>query len=322
MRRVLKIVGYGVLAVVVLLAIAVGVLALKKPKMRPAQQLTIQATPEQIAHGKYLAENVTGCMNCHSEHDKSTLVPKVVNAYAGAPCEGNDGPMNVCIPNITPAKSGIGEWTDGEVLRAMREGVDRNGRPLFPLMEKYHVLSDQDAMDIVAYLRTLPPVETKPQESHFALPVRLLLKLAPTPLDGPVATPSKDDKVAYGKYLATIASCKGCHSPGGPGEPDEETLFQGGNDFSEDDSGTDVSTNITPDPETGIGKLTEAQFVQLFRSYGMGAADAQTTAGHNLEMPWRTFAGMTDDDLKAIYAYLRTVKPMHNVITRGAQASK
>src|SRR5262249_9645982 len=120
-------------------------------------------------------------------------------------------------PNISSDKErGIGAWTDGEVLRAMREGVDRNGRTLFPMMP-YGVygrrLSDDDALAIVAYLRTLAPQPGGPGRTELTLPVSMFVRLAPRPLEtAPPPAPPPSDPVARGQWLLDLASCAECHS--------------------------------------------------------------------------------------------------------------
>ena len=153
-----------VVALVLLAAVAAGggYLILFTPNMRQATDLKIDATPERLARGEYLVNNVVVCFACHTEADptKRTL-PKIGPEGGGGECftEEMGFPGHVCAPNITPdVENGIGSWTDDEVLRAIREGVSKDGETLFPMMpySSYRNLSDEDAYAIVAYIRSIP----------------------------------------------------------------------------------------------------------------------------------------------------------------------
>src|SRR5688572_17021660 len=109
------------------------------PSTRPPSDVTVQSTPELVARGEYLTHHVMACVDCHSprERDKFSMPPKKGLEFAGGDCLGEEAgmPGKVCIPNITPDKeTGLGQWTDGEIMRAVREGVSRDDRPLFPFM--------------------------------------------------------------------------------------------------------------------------------------------------------------------------------------------
>ncbi|HEX8254520.1 MAG TPA: c-type cytochrome, partial [Thermoanaerobaculia bacterium] len=221
--------------------------------------------------------------------------------------------------NITPDRAtGIGAWTDGEIIRAIREGVDREGNALFPIMPYGHLrhLSDDDAQSIVAYLRTLKPQRYEEPQKKLELPLNFIEKFVPQPLDTAVSTPDRNDSVAYGKYLVSIASCAECHTP-----KDERNQAIAGMEFS---GGYEMHTpfftvttaNITPHPSNWMGKATKEEFIGRFRALGhLDAESAPRTAdGRNTLMPWISFAGMTDQDLGAIYDYLKTVKPIEKQV--------
>jgi mono/diheme cytochrome c family protein len=222
-------------------------------------------------------------------------------------------PGKVCAPNITPdPETGIGGWSDGEILRAIREGVDREGNALFmmPYLE-YRSLSDEDAHSVVAYLRTLPPVKNRVPPTEIDFPISLFAKFGPQPLAGPVPEPAHQDKVAYGRYLTKIGVCQFCHSPIDnrhrtlPGQD-----FSGGHEFK-GPWGLVRSSNLTPH-ETGLGQRDEKAFVAMFKAFAVPAAEVpKVPLDKNTVMGWLGRAHMTEEDLGAIYAYLKTV-PAHD----------
>lgn len=315
MKRVLKYVGLGFVALVVLGGVGITYLAMKKPAQRPPPEVKIQANAAMVERGKYLAESVADCVECHSDHemDKFALPIPPGKAFIGGTCvEGDDIPARICPPNLTPSKAGLAAWSDGELLRAIREGVAKDGHALFPIMpyREYRAMSDEDAQAIIAYLRSLPANDNLVPPTKYNFIVDIMIKGRPQPLEGAVKGPDKSDKIAYGKYLATIATCVGCHTPADDaGNPLPGMEFAGGMDFAEKTLHA-VSANITPDPETGIGNMTEEQFVGMFKAYATLPSDTPAPPGRNTIMPWRSYSRMSDDDLKAIYAYLRTVKPI------------
>ncbi|MDQ3262223.1 MAG: cytochrome c [Myxococcota bacterium] len=299
--KILKYLGLTVAVLGAVIALAVGYLSfIKQPASRPPSDEKVELIDSRIEHGRYLYEHVAACSSCHGERDFAVLgAPVKDGASAAGSCfpEGFDVPGKVCPPNLTPHQTaGLGAWSDGELMRAIREGVDRNGEALF-MMNNYK-LSDEDTRAIVAYLRSRPPSD-KVRTSEIAFPVKLISKFFPEPLEGPIPHPKEGDVVGYGKYLAGMAGCEGCHS-GAAG------LFAGG-EQAQMPYGTEVVRNITPDPVAGIGQMTKEQFIQLFR--GWASAPTAPPAGKAF-MPWRAFAGMNEQDLGAIYEYLRTVPPV------------
>lgn len=299
--KIFKYLGLALAAVVGLFALVVGYLVfIKQPASRPPSDEKVELTPERVARGRYLYEHVAACSGCHGERDYALLgAPVKEGASAAGSCfpEGFDVPGKICPPNLTPhPTAGIGAWTDGELMRALREGVDRNGEAMF-MMELF-LLSDEDARAMVAYLRSLPANETV-RTSEVGVAERTVSKFFPEPLSGPVPHPPTSDVVAYGGYLTRLAGCESCHS--GRAGP-----FAGGEQMQMP-YGTDRVPNITPHPQAGIGGMTKDQFVQRFRAWAVTPA---TPPPGNAFMPWRAFSGMTEEDLGAIYEYLRTVAPV------------
>jgi len=276
-----------------------------------------------LERGEYFANNVAGCMDCHSKRD--------FEKYSGPVIPGTEGGGGIVfdqkfgIPgvmhgkNITPDnESGIGTWTDDEILRAMTQGNSKNGDTLFPLMPyvNFNHMAKDDLLSIIAYLRTLKPIKNK-------IPARQLMMPIAAAYPGPAlqasvdanVRPPESDKVKYGEYLTTMADCGTCHSPLTPQGPDMKRIYAGGYPF---DAGTYkvVSANITPDSATGIGKWGEEQFLAKFIPYRDEKNYNVKPGKMNTIMPLSLLAGMKDDDLKAIYAYMRTVKPISNKVEK------
>lgn len=303
------------------LGIAVAALAMKQPAQRPAPTLTVERNEARIARGKYLYEEAAHCGGCHNDRDWSLFSAPTRPGRAGAgfvfPAE-LEFPGKVAAPNITPDReTGIGAWTDGELVRAIREGVSRDGHALFPFMPypAYRSMSDEDVYSVVAFLRTLPPVRQPQPRTELNLPVNLLVKFEPKPLEQSVPPPDRADRKANGEYLVKIGACIECHSPLDKGKVVEGKEFAGGHEFVINGF-TVRSANITPDEETGIGKWSEDRFVAKFKGYAnMTSANApkHTQANFTL-MPWIEIAAMPEEDLRAIYAYLRTLKPIYNSV--------
>lgn len=316
----------GLLLGIAALALAVGALVAylssKKPLQRPPEAGTFEATPARRARGEYLALHVVDCLLCHSEARFDRYgIPRVPGTEGkGGFVFGKDFGIPGTLPsrNITPdPETGLGRWTDGEILRAIREGVDRHGDALFPMMPygAYREMSDEDARSLVVYLRSLKPIRNAVPKKKIDFPVNILVKGAPKPVAGPIVAPdAKKDEVAYGRYLAVIGGCKGCHTPETrPGQPIPGREFAGGQVFR-GPWGRNVSSNLTPHPDAYLGKATKAEFIGRFRSFASLGGDAApvATKGRNTLMPWLALSGATDEDLGAIYEFLKTVPPVEN----------
>ena len=164
------------------------------PRARALTSRTFERTPERQARGEYLATALMGCEDCHSDHDytqREVPVPPG-RAFAGAPFPGTGLPGRVVAANLTPdPETGLGNWTDDEIARAIREGIGRDGQALFPMMPYPHFrnLSDEDLASVVVFLRSLPPVPNPLPKTDIVFPVRYLIRSAPTPVSAPVALP-------------------------------------------------------------------------------------------------------------------------------------
>lgn len=309
-----------VLATLLLLFTAAAVTAyfgVLKPARATPPDIRVAMTPERIARGKYIY-TVADCDGCHSLRDFSRFAGPVVASGRGQgfvfpPEMGLPG--QVVGPNIsTDPETGLGRWTDGEKIRAIRDGIGRDGRALFPLMPYPFLreMSDEDVESLVAYLNTLPPVKNALPETKINFPVSVLMRTEPKPA-GSVPHPDTRNPVEYGRYLVGLGGCAHCHTPSERGHMKMDMLFAGGMEFRMNGAVV-VSSNITPDPETGIGRWTEEDFVARFHDYRPYAEGKSPTVGPEgfTLMPWLNLAQLPAEDLKAMYAYLRTQKPIAN----------
>jgi hypothetical protein len=293
------------------------------PRHQPAQDIKVAMTPENIERGRYLAINVLQCVDCHSERDWSLYGgPPIEPVGAGRSCMTKDteaagvnaGQANfpgiLCIRNITPdVETGIGGWTDGEIIRSVREGVDNHGSSLFPIMPYfiYRNVSDQDMEAVVAYLRSVEPVTSVRPQKEINFPMNYLMHLWPEPLDGPVPMPDRSDRLAYGEYLAVVARCEFCHTPKDPNSMDgfEGRRFAGGMPFFLNGK-VMYPMNLTPH-ESGLGSWTKEQFIQRFKMF---AEPMKVDPRDNTLMNWNAFSGMTEEDLGLLYNFFMTLPPV------------
>ncbi|UZD22755.1 cytochrome c [Algoriphagus halophytocola] len=322
MKKLIKVFAYLIGTLIVLGLIGIAYVNFAFPKVQPAPDLTVDISPDRVARGAYLANHVTVCVDCHSVRDFSQFSGPITPGTLG---QGGDRfDQNMGFPgvfyakNITPA--GISDYTDGELFRLITTGVTNEGRAMFPLMPYayYGKMDPEDIYDIIAYIRTLEPIENEVPESKADFPVNIILKTIPkdaTPMD----KPAKTDQVAYGKYLTNAASCVECHTPvDAQGVILAGQEFSGGREFASPDGSVVRSSNITQHVENGIGNWTEELFVGRFKQYlDSGYHLPQVAPGEfNSIMPWVMYAGMKEEDLKAIYAYLKTVEPISNSVVK------
>jgi mono/diheme cytochrome c family protein len=313
MKRALRWLGYGLLTLVCLAAAGVGALYLAYPIMAEPEQKPIEPSEEKLARGAYLAEHVAVCVDCHSQRDWSRYSGPVDKAEYGKGGErfGHDLglPGEIYSANITPGR--LGSWSDGEIVRALTSGVTPDGRALFPLMNypAYAKLCRQDVEALVSYVRTLTPSDNVVPERTLDFPLNLIVRTLPTPATLSDACPDKSDTVKQGGYLVNMAGCQDCHTPRKGNDLDVDRAFSGG--VSMQLNGATVTTkNLTPDA-SGLGGWSRRTFIERFAYYRDRANLHHVDPGElQTPMPWSMYAGMSDDDLGAIYDFLRTVKPV------------
>lgn len=277
--------------------------------MRATTGRQFERTPERLARGKYLVQGLLGCEDCHTQADWTQHgAPKAWNMeLAGQPFPLSGFPGSVVTPNLTPdAETGSGKWTDDQIARAIREGIKHDGTTLFPIMpySQYRDLSDEDLASVVVYLRSLPPVRNALPPMKVNFPVNLLVQSAPEPVTKPVSGPTADP-VSRGKYMVRLGC--GCHNTIGK-------LPYGGGELLAGPWGSVTSPNITPDA-SGISYYDEASFVTVLRMGYVGARKL------NSIMPFGDFKNLTDDDLKAMFAYLRTLAPVKHRVDNSLPAT-
>jgi len=326
MKKLLKIVGILLLIVLVGVGCLIGYATVMLPDVGAAPDLKVEATPARVQHGEYLAYSVCGCMDCHSKRDWTKYSGPLVPGTLGRGGETFDQkfgfPGAYYSRNITPM--GISRYTDGELYRVITTGVTKEGKAMFPVMPYTHygAMDPEDIYSIIAYLRTIPSIQNEVKESKSDFPMNIIINTIPKKAT-PVKKPSVSDKVAYGAYLVNASGCNECHTRDKMGQIIKELEFSGGREFKMPDGSVVRSTNITPDKATGIGNWTEQMFVTRFRAYADSAYVPPTVgAGEfNTLMPWTMYGHMTREDLGAIYAYLRTVKPMANQVNKFSPAA-
>jgi mono/diheme cytochrome c family protein len=310
-RRLFKIIGYVVLGLLVVAAVAITFTVGWRPvigaKKRSLTSRKFEATPERMQRGEYLVRNVSGCLGCHSKYDEKAEPPVLLSKEGAGSVMFEEGDFRLTASNITSdLETGIGKWSDDAIARAVREGVSANGRALFPLMpyKLFRQMSDEDVASVVVFIRSLPPAHNDLPPTKLPFLFSRMIQTAPQPVTEVVADPDMSLPARHGAYLVEMAHCTDCHTPvDDKFQPLAGMEMAGGNPME-----TGVSSaNITPD-SSGIGYYDDVLFLQAMRT---GAVRARKLKA---PMPWQVYRNMTDDDLKAMFAYLRTLKPVHHVV--------
>jgi mono/diheme cytochrome c family protein len=269
----------------------------------------LQDTAGLAARGEYIVRSVAVCGHCH----------------AADPQKNPDGPLSggfafknwrigtARAANLTPdTETGLGRWSEAEIVRAIRNGEDREGHLITPVMpyEWFRDMSDRDALAVARYLKSLAPVRNDVRNDHnfiYGLAKVFFLKVKRgTQQTAPERAPTPK----YGEYLANhVSLCADCHTPRGgvQAKPKLDELFAG--DATPPDGFPANPANLTPDLETGIGKWSEDDFLRTIHN-------GEDPEGHELHhfMPYEQLRRMTDDDLRAIYRYLRVIPPIKNKV--------
>jgi len=250
----------------------------------PVEPITIPTDQASIARGEHIA-TIRMCKDCHTENwsGQSDSVP---------------GLITLSMPNLTPGAGGVGATnTDEDWVRAIRHGVGYDGRGLLLMPSRvWYFLSDEDLADLIAYLKSLPPVDNEPPKTELGPLGRVMMTLGQLPPEATVpdatvidhdaprpVAPQPGVTVEYGMYLAR--TCTLCHGS----ELNGQTIFDGS-----------VALNLTPGGE--MKGWSEEDFIATMRT-------GVTPNGHQLKdvMPWKYFGQMTDDELKAVWLYLQSL---------------
>jgi mono/diheme cytochrome c family protein len=253
-----------------------------------------------VERGEYLVRGPMGCGNCHTPMGPEG--PDMAKELAGGMAVVDDAMMTAVSANITPAGP-VGQWSDAELARAIREGIRPDGSLIGPPMPFtfYRGLSDDDLAAVVAFLRTLPPVENATPKSEYRIPL--------PPAYGPpvehVAAIPRGPTVEYGAYMAgPVAHCLECHTPLGPEGPMVDVaLGQGGFEFP-GPWGVSVAPNITSGPD-GLAGYSDDEIKAMITQARRPDGSAMLPP-----MPYGYLARMTPEDLEAIVRYLRTLPPL------------
>lgn len=256
--------------------------------------------PGSIERGRYLMQTVVACGNCHAARGPKGEILADKGLSGGMVFD--EQPFKAHAPNITPDNdTGIGKWTDAQLARAIREGIRPDGSVIGPPMpiEFYRHIADDDLKAIVAYLRSQPAVKNAVPRSEYRVPL-------PPNYGPPVASvtaPPKANKVKYGEYLANIGHCMECHTPrSGKGELVKAEWGAGGQVFK-GPWGASVSRNLTPHP-TGLKGWSDAAVAKAIRT----GVDPKGNP-YRPPMAFEFYKGISDEDMGALVAYLRSLAP-------------
>ena len=262
-----------------------GVYRLYAPHGEPAATITVRASPDQLT---VAGRRVNGCAGCHSSANALPLDGGSTNFLSGA--GGGLGP-GLLVPGNLTQDGPLKDWSDGEIVRAIREGLDRDGRPLLIMpSDAFHYLSDDDVQNLVAYLRSQPAVQhdTPARDMNLLGLILVGAGLFPTAEQPHIAQPQVAPPTgtpAYGQYLVQTTGCAVCHGP----------------DLSGGRPSGGFGPPAGPSLRALVPQWAEADFVKFFRT-------GQDPYGRNIDpalMPWKDIgAAYTDDELQAIYAYL------------------
>jgi mono/diheme cytochrome c family protein len=319
MKKIGKVLIYVFLLVFVLLGAGMSYVKFALPNVGDAPELKVDVTTQRVERGKYLANHVSPCIDCHSQRDWSKFAGPPVASTIGMGGEKFDEsigfPGSVHSANITPFN--LKGWTDGELYRLITTGVKKDGSALINIMPypAYGRMAQEDIYSIIAYLRTLPAKESTTPERRLDFPLNFIVNTIPSAA-APQPLPAESDTLRYGGYLVNAAGCIECHTKHDKGSLVKGMEFAGGREFA-GPGGSVFSSNITSDEATGIGTWTKEQFITKFKQYGEGYTPHQVKPGEfQTIMPWVMYAQMKESDLSAIYTYIHSIKPISNQVTR------
>lgn len=302
MKRIFKWIGIAVGGLIVLLLVAVAVMGLianrnlNRVHTPTASSITIPSDAAALARGKHVVHSVATCISCHGPD----LAGKVFI----------DGmPMGVVVAgNLTAGNGGIGAtYTDEDWINALRYGVGADGKALLPMMpaDSFHALSDDDLGAAIAYLKSLPAVDSVVPETALAFPGQIIMGVLAQgdfPANyllesaAPPSTTPSGTTVEHGAYLVAVGSCRHCHGK----------ELNGGQADPEAPIGPNLTTGGT------LATWTKEDFVHAMRA-GI-RPDGSTIDPF---MPWPNFGQMSDEELESIWLYLQSLEPLDNALPSG-----
>jgi len=255
-----------------------------------------------LERGRVLMEGVVACGNCHMQRGPQGQLIREQGLSGGFVPVDNPA-MHTVASNITPdVATGIGGWTDAQLRKAIREGLRPDGSLIGPPMpfEFYRGMADADLDAIVAYLRAQPAVSHKVEKSVYRIP----LPPAYGPPVGRIEAPPASDTVRYGEYLVRIGHCLECHTPRQPdGQLVMDKVGAGGQEIP-GPWGVSVSRNLTPHA-SGMKDWSDAEIARAIRE-----CISRNGAALKPPMAFSFYRTISDADMAAIVAYLRTLKPL------------
>lgn len=305
--------------VVLLIAVVVTLVEIRWDRTFDAALPELQASTDSsvIARGRYLAQGPAHCVECHSSPASAPNAdPNVERALSGG--RGFEIPGGMAYaPNLTnDTATGIGRLSDGQIARALRYGVGHDGRALIPYME-FQQISDSDVVALLSYLRAQPAIANAVPAHRFKFVAKALMAFVikpPTLEHPPLAQAPAGVGRERGEYLVNeVANCAGCHTARNQVGAYVGAPLAGGLAMSSEkgDGMQFVTPNLTPDANTGrIAQWSVEQFIARLRAGRIFAGSP---------MPWEAFSRMSDDDLRSIYAYLRSVPAVANQTGESAR---
>ncbi len=316
MKKVVKIAGLGILFLIVVIAgFLIYIASTDIPHYKIEKiDYSVESSPEIIARGEKLSLML--CANCHLNRETMKLTGK---RMLDMPPEFGE----IYSQNITQDKNyGIGDWTDAELLILLRTGIKKDGQYSPPYMPKLPKMADEDINAIIAFLRSGnhmvqadPSPDIKPKPAFLT---KFLSRVAFKPFPMPkekISMPDTTNSIELGEYLAQNLDCFACHSADFKSNnyldpPLSEGYFGGGNKMLDEEGKTKISSNLTPDKETGIGNWSKKEFIEAVK-YGRKKGEKP------LQYPMVPYTQLSDQEVAAIYDYLQSLPPISNKIERA-----
>lgn len=287
--------------------------------VRETNDVPVVSTPERIARGQYVVDHLAACGACHTSR-ASLMEGESAEGYLAGGNILSDQGMRLWVPNLTPdTETGLGRWTDDQILRGIREGVSADGSLQVPLMpyHSYRFMSDEDAESVVAFLRSVPPVkQTKPRienELPFAPGFARSMGLLHEKPVRHVPTPDLSTPLQRGEYVMKMGHCWQCHSLGKTGPKDfDDDEFMAGADLPIDIGlGKVWASNLTPHEKTGLGGSSAEVLAESLRTGTM-------KNGKQMSPPMSWFvphlSGLAPEDMEALVAYLKALPPVEKAV--------
>lgn len=322
MKTILSLIGGVLVLAVVAIAAFFAYFLVYLPEDIPVPDLQVERTPERVERGRYLANQMLGCIYCHSERDWNYFGGPVVPGTVGKGGEVFDKSVGVSgvlvSQNITPYN--LADWSDGELYLAITSGLHKDRHAMFPIMpaDAYRYLVTEDVYAIIAYLRTLEPIEADHPETELTTLQTIIANSRAIPAQP--WTVDWSDKVQVGEYYARIGGCTFCHTTADARMQPLEGMRNAGGlglPMKPWPERTVRAANVTPDPTTGIGTWSEQDFIDRFKAY-RGAPVPVEELGYNSQMAWPEYAHINEEDLAAIYAYFMSLPAVeHEVVVYG-----